>query len=181
MSSSSIKTNCTRICFLLCLCPHNPKGLQHLTQRILQRKGNTTGNIVSFTTDRAKAMVGQHKGFISLLKNENPSVFTVNCVIHRQYLAAEKLSELLSKDLGMAIDVIKFTKCHIFIHRLFRLLYWWTFLAITSSYWSEMAFKEKSFSDISEHFDTIIDFLQRWNEDLYEIPSKWGRKCLFCR
>ena len=69
-------------------------------------------NIVACATDGAPAMVGGYRGFASLLRQKNPHLFTVHCVIHRQHLVAKRLSPRLQKSLAIAIKAINKIKAN---------------------------------------------------------------------
>lgn len=56
-------------------------------------------NIISFITDGALAMVGQHQSFLAYLKQIISNVFSEHCVIHRYHLVTKNLSERLHEDL----------------------------------------------------------------------------------
>ncbi|XP_068233587.1 SCAN domain-containing protein 3-like [Palaemon carinicauda] len=47
--------------------------------------------------DGAPAMLGALQGFIAHVKEENPSVMVVHCLLHRENLASQKLSHELQK------------------------------------------------------------------------------------
>ncbi|KAH1028492.1 hypothetical protein HUJ05_001846 [Dendroctonus ponderosae] len=49
-------------------------------------------NIISVAADRAPAMFGRYRGFISHLKRIIPGLIAIHCVIHRQHLVAKNLS-----------------------------------------------------------------------------------------
>ncbi|GCC23688.1 hypothetical protein chiPu_0002086 [Chiloscyllium punctatum] len=79
-------------------------------------------NIGACATDGARAMTGQHRGFVALLKREVPHVFTAHCIIHRQHLAAKKLSEALNHSPQVVIDVVNYLKRHVLNEWLLRQL-----------------------------------------------------------
>ena len=53
-------------------------------------------NIIACLTDGAPLMIGWYHGFIALLKKAVPNVFYIHCVIHRQHVVANKLSDQLN-------------------------------------------------------------------------------------
>lgn len=77
-------------------------------------------NIVSCATDGAPSMVGKHKGFISFLKKECPSILTIHCVIHRHNLVAKNLSPALHESLKTVVKVINRIKTNSKYDRLFQ-------------------------------------------------------------
>ena len=52
-------------------------------------------NIVSCAADGAPAMMGKNTGCLKLLKDENPNMLVVHCVIHRENLVAKNLAPKL--------------------------------------------------------------------------------------
>ena len=46
---------------------------------------------VAVSTDGAPAMVGIHRGFVALVKRENPKIMSTHCMIHRQALVVNAL------------------------------------------------------------------------------------------
>ena len=46
------------------------------------------GKLVQACTDGAPAMLGVRSGFVKLLKQKNPKVVTLHCIIHREALAS---------------------------------------------------------------------------------------------
>ena len=77
-------------------------------------------NIVSCAADGAPAMMGKKKGCLKLLKNENPNMLTVHCVIHRENLVAKKLSPVLNEILESVIKCVNSIKANAKCERLFR-------------------------------------------------------------
>ncbi|XP_071044605.1 protein FAM200C-like [Parasteatoda tepidariorum] len=70
--------------------------------------------------DGAPAMSGRHTRLLAHLKNEVPEVITIDCVIHRQYLAAKKLNGALHDTLQFVISAINKIKANSLNDRLFR-------------------------------------------------------------
>ena len=52
-------------------------------------------NLLSCAADGAPAMMGIKNGCLKLLKDENPTMLIIHCVIHRENLIAKKLSPVL--------------------------------------------------------------------------------------
>ena len=67
-------------------------------------------------------MIGPHRGFIAHLKREVPDLFTIHCVIHRQYLVAKHLSHRLHSTLRAVIRAVNKIKAHSLNDRIFRQL-----------------------------------------------------------
>ena len=108
---------------LFCKCLQTDATGQTIFQTLLaylQDKSIPLTNIVACATDGAPAMVGRYRGFASLLRQKNPHLFTVHCVIHRQHLVAKRLSPHLQKSLAIAIKAINKIKANAKNSRLFR-------------------------------------------------------------
>lgn len=67
-------------------------------------------NLVPCCTDGAAAMMCKNKGFNSRLKEKFPECFIFQCMLHRQALASENLSEDLSDTLTTVVKVLSFIK-----------------------------------------------------------------------
>ena len=108
---------------LFCKCLQTDATGQTIFQTLLaylQDKSIPLTNIVACATDSAPAMVGRYRGFASLLRQKNPHLFTVHCVIHRQHLVAKRLSPRLQISLAIAIKAINKIKANAKNSRLFR-------------------------------------------------------------
>ncbi|CAG9794244.1 unnamed protein product [Diatraea saccharalis] len=79
-------------------------------------------NILSIATDGAPAMTGRHKGLIACLKNKDPDVLAVHCVIHRQHLVAKTLNERLHISLQYIIRSVNKIRSNSLNDRLFNQL-----------------------------------------------------------
>uniref|UniRef100_A0A5S6R034 DUF4371 domain-containing protein n=1 Tax=Trichuris muris TaxID=70415 RepID=A0A5S6R034_TRIMR len=79
-------------------------------------------NITAVATDGAPAMTGRQRGFIAHLKQVVPDIVAVNCVIHREHLAATRLSNRLNSSLQLVINAINKIKSNPLNDRLFRQL-----------------------------------------------------------
>ena len=73
-------------------------------------------------TDGAPSMVGRYCGFLSLLRQKVPHLFTIHCVIHRQHLVAKRFSLLLQESFNVALKAINKIKANAKNSRLFRKL-----------------------------------------------------------
>ena len=77
-------------------------------------------NIVSCAADGAPAMMGKNTGCLKLLKDENPNMLVVHCVIHRENLVAKNLAPKLHEILHSAIKCINYIKANAKTERLFQ-------------------------------------------------------------
>ena len=62
----------------------------------------------SVCSDGAPAMLGARQGFTARVKQENPSVVIVHCLLHRENLASQKLSHELQNVMQEVIQVVNF-------------------------------------------------------------------------
>ena len=127
-------------------------------------------NILTCTPDGAPSMMGQHNGFISLLKTAAPKVISIHCVIHRQHLAAKPLSGKLNVSLKVVISVVNKIKSHALNSRLFRQLCsendedYDRLLLHTEVRWLS---KGNCLSRVFTLFDTVVEFLETVDESLH--------------
>ncbi|KAJ8959617.1 hypothetical protein NQ318_021803 [Aromia moschata] len=63
-------------------------------------------NIISVASDRAPAMVGRSREFVSHLKQNIPGMLAIHCVIHRQHLVAKNVSARLQEPLQFVINAV---------------------------------------------------------------------------
>ena len=84
------------------------------------KKSIPLSNIVSCAADGAPAMMGRHHGFLQLLKQDNPSILVVHCMIHREHLAAKSISPVLHEILTAVIKCVNFIKASTKNERLFK-------------------------------------------------------------
>ena len=57
-------------------------------------------------------MMGRRNGVLKLLKDDNPDMMVVHCVIHRENLAAQGLSPELNQIMKNVIKAVNFIKAH---------------------------------------------------------------------
>ena len=57
-------------------------------------------------TDGAPSMIGKYSGVVSCLKKDNPSLFSIHCIVHRQHLVAKELSVKLNHSLNIIIRTV---------------------------------------------------------------------------
>ena len=79
-------------------------------------------NCVSLYTDGAPAMLGARHGFTARVRQVNPSVQVVHCLLHRENLAAQHLSLDLSAVMKEVVGVVNFIKASAVYSRLFEQL-----------------------------------------------------------
>ncbi|GFV82457.1 SCAN domain-containing protein 3 [Trichonephila clavipes] len=120
-------------------------------------------NIASCATDGAPNM-DKKNGCLKLMKDANPEMILVHCVIHRQSLVAKNISPVLSEVLHTVIKCVKVIKVSCKCERLFKLfceeqnedhvrLF---FLLHTEVRWLSKGNCLKRFMEL---FDTLSDFL----------------------
>ena len=68
------------------------------------------GKLVHACTDGAPAILGARSGFVKLLKQKNPKVVTLHCIIHREALASRTMTQPLKEALEAAIGLVNFVK-----------------------------------------------------------------------
>ena len=73
----------------------------------------------SVCCDGARAMLGVCQGFTARVKQENPNVVIVHCLLHRENLASKKLSHEFQKVMQEVIQVVNFIKSRALNSRLF--------------------------------------------------------------
>ena len=65
---------------------------------------------VGMCTDGAPSMVGSIKGFVSLVKQENPAIILTHCFLHREVLVSKSLGDELKKVFDVATKIVNFIK-----------------------------------------------------------------------
>lgn len=119
-------------------------------------------NVSACATDGAPAMTGHHAGFLAHFKKAVPDVITIHCVIHRQHLAAKKLSGVLHETLQLVITSVNKIKANSLNDRLFRQLchendeQFERLLLHTAVRWLS---KGNCLRRFFELFDTVTEFL----------------------
>ncbi|XP_076045277.1 zinc finger BED domain-containing protein 5-like [Oratosquilla oratoria] len=79
-------------------------------------------SLVGVCTDGAPAMRGLRSGFVTKVKERNPSVMSTHCILHREALASRTLPVEMMDVLNVAIKIVKFVKAGALNSRLFKLL-----------------------------------------------------------
>ena len=77
-------------------------------------------NLISIAADGAPNMIGRNKGALKLLKDDQPDMMAVHCIIHRENLAAATLSPHLDEILKKVVKVINYIKFRPKTERLFK-------------------------------------------------------------
>ncbi|XP_076054430.1 zinc finger BED domain-containing protein 5-like [Oratosquilla oratoria] len=78
--------------------------------------------LVGVCTDGAPAMRGLRSGFVTKVKERNPSVMSTHCILHREALASRTLPVEMMDVLNVAIKIVNFVKAGALNSRLFKLL-----------------------------------------------------------
>lgn len=76
----------------------------------------------SITSDGAPAMQGPIQGFVGRVKAVNPTVLVTHCMLHRENLAAGKLSATLASTIKDVVEIVNFIKAGSLNCRLFKTL-----------------------------------------------------------
>ena len=79
-------------------------------------------NLVACCSDGAASMMGKNLGFNTRLKRVAPHCKIIHCILHRQALAARKLSPELNNVLSISIKIINQIKARALNSRLFQKL-----------------------------------------------------------
>ena len=77
-------------------------------------------NLLSWAADGAPSMMGKQNGCLKMMKDENPDMLIVHCVIHRENLVAKKLSPVLNEILRAVIKCVNVIKANAKAERLFK-------------------------------------------------------------
>lgn len=77
-------------------------------------------NITSCAADGAPVMMGKKTGCLKLMKDENPEMLLVHCVIHRENLVAKNVSPVLNDIIKSVIKCINAIKANAKCERLFK-------------------------------------------------------------
>ncbi|GFW55710.1 protein ZBED8 [Trichonephila clavipes] len=78
-------------------------------------------NITSCAADGTPNKMGKKNGCFKLMKDVNPEMILVHCVIHRQNLVTKNLSPVLSEVLHTVIKCVNIIKASAKCERLFKL------------------------------------------------------------
>ena len=79
-------------------------------------------NCVSVCTDGCPSMQGKNKGFVTYVRQKNPNVVIVHCMVHREALVAKSLPKDLQTIMNQVCQVVNFIKSRPLRNRLFSQL-----------------------------------------------------------
>ena len=79
-------------------------------------------NCVSVCTDGCPSMQGKNKGFVAYVRQKNPNVVIVHCMVHREALVAKSLPKDLQTIMNQVCRVVNFIKSRPLRNRLFSQL-----------------------------------------------------------
>ena len=68
------------------------------------------GKLIHACADGAPAMLGARSGFATLMKQKNPKMVTLHCIIHQEALASRTMTQPLKEALETAIRLVNFVK-----------------------------------------------------------------------
>jgi hypothetical protein len=91
-----------------------------MVDKFQQEEGLSWADCVSLCTDGAPAMLGVRQGFTARVKQVNPNVGVVHCFLHRENLAAQRLSPDLSAVMQEVVLIVNFVKASALNSRLFE-------------------------------------------------------------
>ena len=77
---------------------------------------------VSICTDGCPSKQGKNRGFVAHVRNQNPNVYVVHCMINTEALVFETLPTNLHSVTKQVIKVVNFIKAHPLQSRLFTQL-----------------------------------------------------------
>ncbi|XP_076062406.1 protein FAM200C-like [Oratosquilla oratoria] len=79
-------------------------------------------SLVGVCTDGAPTMRGLRSGFVTKVKERNPSIMGTHCILHREALGSRTLPVEMMDVLNVAIKIVNFVKAGALNSRLFKLL-----------------------------------------------------------
>lgn len=79
-------------------------------------------NCIAVCTDGAAAMTGSKKGFVSYVKQKNPTLQFTHCCIHREALMVKNLPEELLNTMNQCIKIVNIIKSRALNSRMFEIL-----------------------------------------------------------
>ncbi|XP_067139325.1 protein FAM200C-like [Centruroides vittatus] len=78
--------------------------------------------LVVSCTDGTPAMLGSRSSLATLIRQKNPSVLTMHCIIHRQALASKTLPKCLNNTMQLAVKMVNVIKSSALNTRIFQKL-----------------------------------------------------------
>lgn len=94
----------------------------NLVDGYMDAKGIEWRNCVGVCTDGAAAMTGKNSGVVKRVLERAPDAKWIHCYLHRENLAAKKMSQPLSEVMSQAVKIINFFKSSALNSRLFEKL-----------------------------------------------------------
>ncbi|XP_068104034.1 SCAN domain-containing protein 3-like [Hyperolius riggenbachi] len=88
----------------------------------LKETGLKWTNCCAVCNDGAPAMTGRFKGFVALVKRENPNVITTHCFLHREALVSKTVGPELKTVLDEVIKMVNYIKANPLKTRIFERL-----------------------------------------------------------
>ena len=99
--------------FLFCSSFETTKNAADILEKVsivFQSENLEWKNLVGCCTGGVPSLLGCHIGFQALVKRKAPKSKGVHCMLHRQILASNTLSDALQKVLDEIIQIVNFTK-----------------------------------------------------------------------
>ena len=88
----------------------NGTNIFNVADNLQQEKSINWKNCVSLCTDSATAMLGARHRYTAQVREINPYVQVVNCLLHRENLAVQHLPLDLSAEMKEVVGVVNFIK-----------------------------------------------------------------------
>ena len=150
------------------------KDIYNLVINFFAKNDIPLNNIVSVAADGAPSMMGKRNGFLKLLKDENPSIMSVHCVIHRENLVAAALAGELNIVLSKIIGIVNCIKRHPKNERIFANFCkdmdssYVRLLLHTKIRWLSKGNFLKRFVSL---YDSIVEFLDNSEDKIFLIDA----------
>ncbi|GFT43769.1 protein ZBED8 [Nephila pilipes] len=126
-------------------------------------------NCIAVCTDGAAAMTGRKKGFVSCVKQKNPTVQFTHCCIHREALMVKNLPEELLNTMNECIKIINLIKSRAINSRIFGLLCadmgaeYEPLLFYTEIRWPKFWFRDKVLARVFELRHEVLNMQTKRN------------------
>lgn len=98
------------------------KDIFELVKENISSFGLLWKNCVGVCTDGCPSMLGNKKGFVTLVRQENPNIISVHCMIHRESLVSKSLTPDMLIVMNQVIQVVNFIKSRPLKSRIFSQL-----------------------------------------------------------
>ena len=104
--------------------PVNTKGEEvfRVTSDYFEKKGLEWKNCISICTDRAAAMVGRYKGFVSRIREKQRDIIVTHCFLYCETLVVKILPADLASTLNTVVSIVNFIKTKPLKSRMFAIL-----------------------------------------------------------